>query len=73
MKEQMVANLEKIRERLAYFEQIVNVDLTPEYVNEKKGKLASMTKYLLAYSTLVSRFKARTDEFISKNAPVLAN
>ena len=67
----MVANLDKIRSRLAYFEQIVNVDLTPEYVQEKKAKVASLTKYLLAYSTLVTRFKSRTDEFINKNGPQL--
>ena len=65
----MVANLDKIRSRLAYFEQIVNVDLTPEYVQEKKSKSASLIKYLLAYSTLITRFKGRTDEFINKNAP----
>lgn len=49
----------------------MNAELTPEYLEEKERQLASQTKFLQAYATLVTRIKQRTDEFVKSNAEIL--
>ena len=73
LKSQLIDDINKTSERLNYFQSIVNAEITPEYLDQKERQLASQTKFLQAYATLVTRIKQRTDEFVKTNSSTLCD
>lgn len=45
----------------------MNLQLSPDYIEEQSDSIKAKIKYLQAYATLVSRIKSRTDDFVKSN------
>ena len=43
------------------------MDLSAEYIDQQNAAIRAKLKYLSAYTTLVQRIKARTDDFVRGN------
>lgn len=62
-----LTDIERTSAKLEYFKSIVNVELSAEFIEQQSATIQAKLKYLQAYSTLVSRLKQRTDDFVRTN------
>lgn len=52
-----------------FYREIVNMEVTEQFLAEQEAWFRSASKYAAAYSTLLLRLKSRTDEFVQANQP----
>ena len=69
--DKMKKDIESTSENLQFYLDIVNMQLSPEYIHEQKSMLGSKVKFLQAYGTLIHRMKQRTDGFVLQNIDLL--
>ena len=64
IKKGLVAEVEESRQKLDFYQSIVNKEITEEYLVREEALSKRTTKFIQAYATLITRIKQRTDTYV---------